>query len=153
MESGQSLDFGSNILSGNLYSLKTGLGSLGTTIQIRFSLVSFLFPSTCRHSTKTTLMQICMRLSSVTFPLYFGLIWMSTPRSGSDFRFRRYSYTLVSDITAMWHSFYTRKCISQNASQVPRQLRWTSRDITFATWPSRQLKNWVHISSDSPQGI
>lgn len=33
------------------------------------------------------------------------------------------------------------------------QLRWTSRNIVFAARPSRQLRNWVHISSDSPQGI
>lgn len=34
-----------------------------------------------------------------------------------------------------------------------RQLRWTSRNIMFAARPSRQLRNWVQISSDSPQGI
>lgn len=33
------------------------------------------------------------------------------------------------------------------------QLRWTSRNITFAARPSQQLRNWVHISSDSPEGI
>lgn len=52
-----------------------------------------------------------------------------------------------------------RDTVFKGASTFPRmhsrcwQLRWTSRNITFAARPSQQLRNWAQISSDSPEGI